>query len=168
VVASRSRALLAAAAGEVDVADAEIGRALELHEQLHEPFERGRTLLVAGTLHRRSRRRAAARDSLARACAVFDGLGARLWSEKARAELGRIGGRAAAPGALTPTEERVAGLVAAGRTYREVADALFISPKTVQWNLSKIYRKLGVRSRAELAARLAADGQTPAEPPVQP
>jgi DNA-binding CsgD family transcriptional regulator len=66
---------------------------------------------------------------------------------------------------LTPTEERVAALVAAGRTYREVADALFISPKTVQWNLSKIYRKLGVRSRSELAAKLAG-GQTPAVPPV--
>jgi DNA-binding CsgD family transcriptional regulator len=66
---------------------------------------------------------------------------------------------------LTPTEERVAALVAAGGTYREVADALFISPKTVQWNLSKIYRKLGVRSRAELAAKLAA-GQTPAVSPV--
>ena len=87
-------------------------------------------------------------------------------SERARAELTRIGGRApATPGVLTPTEERVAALVAAGGTYREVADALFISPKTVQWNLSKIYRKLGVRSRAELAAKLAA-GQTPAVPPV--
>jgi DNA-binding CsgD family transcriptional regulator len=80
--------------------------------------------------------------------------------------LGRIGGRATtASGALTPTEERVAALVAAGRTYREVADTLFISPRTVQWNLSKIYRKLGVRSRAELAARLAAE-QSPAVPPV--
>ena len=97
---------------------------------------------------------------------VFDELGARLWSERAQAELRRIGGRApATPGVLTPTEERVAALVAAGGTYREVADALFISPKTVQWNLSKIYRKLGVRSRAELAAKLAA-GQTPAVPPV--
>jgi DNA-binding CsgD family transcriptional regulator len=78
---------------------------------------------------------------------------------------------------LTPTEERVAGLVAAGRTYREVAQELFISPKTVQWNLSKIYRKLGIRSRRELAARLArhgagagpspdGDGQSPAVPPV--
>jgi DNA-binding CsgD family transcriptional regulator len=59
---------------------------------------------------------------------------------------------------LTPTEERVAALVAAGHTYREVADELFISPKTVQWNLSKIYRKLGVRSRGELAALLAQQG----------
>jgi DNA-binding CsgD family transcriptional regulator len=78
---------------------------------------------------------------------------------------------------LTPTEERVAALVAAGGTYREVAGELFISPKTVQWNLSKIYRKLGIRSRGELAARLAqqggspgsapdGDGQSPAVPPI--
>ncbi len=60
----------------------------------------------------------------------------------------------------------MAALVAAGRTYREVADALFISPKTVQWNLSKIYRKLGVRSRAELAAKLAAEGGSPGDAPL--
>ncbi|HEX2112098.1 MAG TPA: helix-turn-helix transcriptional regulator, partial [Gaiellaceae bacterium] len=165
-IASRCRALLSAAAGDSDAAYASLDRALELHEQLQEPFERGRTLLVRGTLQRRSRTKRAARESLTQALAVFDELGARLWSERARAELRRIGGRApATPGLLTPTEERVAALVAAGRTYREVADALFISPKTVQWNLSKIYRKLGVRSRAELAAKLAA-GQTPAVPPV--
>ena len=169
-IAARCRALLGAAAGDTGAAFADLDRALELHDQLHEPFERARTLLVLGALQRRSRQRGAARESLTQACAVFDELGARLWSEKANAELRRIGGRAPGPGTLTPTEERVAGLVAAGRTYREVADALFISPKTVQWNLSKIYRKLGVRSRAELAAKLASEGggQTPAEPPVGP
>jgi DNA-binding CsgD family transcriptional regulator len=75
---------------------------------------------------------------------------------------------------LTPTEERVATLIAAGRTYREVADALFVSPKTVQWNLSKIYKKLGVRSRGKLAAEGGSPGespsrgrcQSPAVPPV--
>ena len=165
-IASRCRALLSAAAGDSDAASASLDRALELHEQLHEPLERGRTLLVRGTLERRNRKKRPARESLTQALEVFDELGARLWSERARAELKRIGGRApATPGVLTPTEERVAALVAAGGTYREVADALFISPKTVQWNLSKIYRKLGVRSRAELAAKLAA-GQTPAVPPV--
>ena len=165
-VASRCRALLSAAAGDSDAAYSSLDRALELHEQLQEPFERGRTLLVRGTLQRRSRKKRLARESLTQALAVFDRLGARLWSERARAELSRIGGRTpATPGVLTPTEERVAALVAAGGTYREVANALFISPKTVQWNLSKIYRKLGVRSRAELTAKLAA-GQTPAVPPV--
>ena len=122
-------------------------------------------MFVMGTLQRRTRQKRAARESLTQALAMFDRLGARLWSEKAHAELGRIGGCAPAPGTLTPTEERVAALVAAGHTYREVADALFISPKTVQWNLSKIYRKLGVRSRAELAAKMAAE-QSPAVPPV--
>jgi DNA-binding CsgD family transcriptional regulator len=177
-VASRCRALLSAAAGDLDLAYGALDRALELHERLLEPFERGRTLLVLGTIQRRDRKKRAARESLEGALAVFDKLGASLWSEKARAELARIGGRAPAPGALTPTEERVAALVADGRTYREVADALFVSPKTVQWNLSKIYRKLGVRSRAELAAKLAAEGgraggsplpargQSPAIPPV--
>jgi DNA-binding CsgD family transcriptional regulator len=165
-IASRCRALLSAAAGDTDAAYAAVDRAVELHEHLQEPFERGRTLLVRGTLQRRNRKKRPARESLTQALAVFDELGATLWSERARAELRRIGGRApATPGALTPTEERVAALVTAGRTYREVADVLFISPKTVQWNLSKIYRKLGVRSRAELTAKLAAD-QTPAVPPV--
>ena len=176
-IGSRSRALMSAATGEIERADTEIEHALELHDRLGEPFERGRTLLVRGTIQRRARKKRAARESLQAALGVFDSLGARLWSDKARAELARIGGRTPGPGALTPTEERVAALVAAGQTYREVADELFISPKTVQWNLSKIYRKLGIRSRGELAARLAqqggspgsapdGDGQSPAVPPV--
>lgn len=73
--------------------------------------------------------------------------------------LSRIGGRPSASG-LTPTEERVAALIASGRTYREAADELFIIPKAVQWNLSKVYRKLGIRSRAELPARLAAEARS--------
>jgi DNA-binding CsgD family transcriptional regulator len=168
-IASRCRALLSAARGDLDAALAYIARTLQLHDQLQEPLERGRTLVVLGALLRRSRKKRDARESLNNALNVFDALGAPLWSEKARAELGRVGGRAPAPGALTPTEERIAALVAAGHTYREVADTLFISPKTVQWNLSKIYRKLGVRSRAELAAKLSTAAhaeQTPAEWPV--
>ena len=162
-IASRCRALLNAGAGDIDRAYEELGRALELG--LQEPFERGRTLLVLGTIKRRQKKKRAARESLEQAIAVFDRLGARLWSEKARAELARVSGRAPAPGGLTPTEEQVAALVAAGRTYREVANALFMSPKTVQWNLSKIYRKLGVRSRAELAAKLASEGGSPGDSP---
>ena len=72
-----------------------------------------------------------------------------------RAELERVGGRAPATQQLTATEQRIAELIASGLSYRETADALFISPKTVQWNLSKIYRKLGISSRSELPARLA-------------
>jgi DNA-binding CsgD family transcriptional regulator len=76
-----------------------------------------------------------------------------LWADKARAELARIGGRALSPLALTQTEGRVAALVAAGSTNREVADALFVSVHTVEANLKRIYRKLGIRSRTELASR---------------
>jgi DNA-binding CsgD family transcriptional regulator len=155
-IASRCRGLLNAARGDLDASFRALERALELHDRLGEPFERARTLLVLGGVQRRDRKKRAARESLGRALGVFDDLGATLWAGRARAELARVGGRAPAAG-LTPTEERIAALVVSGRTYREAAAAMFISPKTVQWNLSKIYRKLGVRSRAELAARLLAE-----------
>ena len=80
-----------------------------------------------------------------------------IWAENARAELARIGGRAPSPGALTPTERRVAALVAEGASTKEVAAALVVSAKTVEGHLSKIYAKLGVHSRAELAHRLSGD-----------
>jgi DNA-binding CsgD family transcriptional regulator len=171
VIAARSRGLLSAAGGDVAAALSALERAFELCEGLGQPLELARTHLVMGTIRRRSRQKRAARDSLQAALNSFEQIGARVWAERARAELARIGGRALAADALTPTEQRVAELVAAGGTYREVADALFISPKTVQWNLSKIYRKLGIRSRAQLATSLAAgrsDESTPAEPPVPP
>jgi DNA-binding CsgD family transcriptional regulator len=87
----------------------------------------------------------------------FERLGARLWVERARSEIARVGGRAPSSESLTATERQVAELIAAGRTYREAAAELFISPKTVQWNLSKVYSKLGIRSRAELPGRLLED-----------
>ena len=79
-------------------------------------------------------------------------LGAPVWAERARRELGRIGGRATPRSALSETEERIVELVATGCSNKEVARALHLSPRTVEWNLSKIYRKLGVHSRTELAA----------------
>ena len=106
-------------------------------------------------MQRRRGERRAAHDALEEALAAFDGLGAPLWAERARKELGRIPiRRSAATGGLTPTEQRVAELVAAGHTNREVAQALFVSEKTVEANLTRIYRKLGVRSRVALANRL--------------
>ncbi|HEY6886947.1 MAG TPA: helix-turn-helix transcriptional regulator, partial [Solirubrobacter sp.] len=110
---------------------------------------------------RRARQWRAAREALQEALDGFERLGAPLWAQKARAELSRVGGRAPADGALTATERRVAELIAAGRTYQEAADELFISPKTVQWNLSKVYKKLGIRNRAELPTAI-----NPAIPPV--
>lgn len=170
-VAARGRGLLAAATGDFTSAFAELEHSIELQEHLGQPLELARTYLVLGATRRRNREKRRARESIQSALDTFEALGAPLWAERARAELARIGGRAPAADTLTPTEQRVAELIAAGGTYREVADALFMSPKTVQWNLSKIYRKLGIRSRAQLAAALRKPGNgesTPAEPPVPP
>ena len=117
------------------------------------PFDRARTLLALGGALRRAKRKRDARATLDEAVQVFEELGATLWVQKARAEVGRIGGRAASHGELTPTERRVAELVAQGRTNKEVAGALFVSARTVEGHLSHVYRKLGLRSRAELARR---------------
>jgi DNA-binding CsgD family transcriptional regulator len=151
--AARCRALLTAARGDLPAALKAADVAVREHDGLPLPFERGRTLLVKGAIQRRAKRKREARETLTQALDIFEGLGARLWAEKARAELARIGGRAPAPLDLTPTEGRVAELVAAGGTNREVADALFVSVHTIEANLKRIYRKLGIRSRTELAAR---------------
>jgi DNA-binding NarL/FixJ family response regulator len=116
------------------------------------PLELGRSLLALGTVQRRSRKKQAARRTLDEAVLIFGALGARLWAERARRELGRIGGRKAAREGLSTTETEIVELVVAGRSNKEVAQALHLSPKTVEWNLSKVYRKLGVHSRTELAA----------------
>ena len=106
-------------------------------------------------VERRAKRRAAARASLDAARVLFETLGARVWEARARAELARIGGRArTARGELTPTERRVAELVAAGRSNKEVASALFVTVKSVERNLTQVYEKLGVRSRTQLASLL--------------
>src|SRR6266496_911172 len=143
--------------GQLDQAAA-LARSLAEHDRLGWPFERARTLLALGVVLRRGKQKRAARQTLAQALALFDGLGARLWSAKTTAELARIGGRAAGTGALTPTERRVAELVAEGRTNREVADLLFLSAKTVAAHLTSAYAKLGVRSRTELAHSLRDTG----------
>jgi DNA-binding CsgD family transcriptional regulator len=119
------------------------------------PFERARMLLAFGSVHRRARHKRAAREALEESQSVFERLGAALWAKRAHAELARVGGRAPSRGALTPTERRVAALVAEGGSTKEVAAALVVSAKTVEGHLSRIYAKLGVRSRAELARRLA-------------
>src|SRR5262249_45408458 len=95
-----------------------------------------------------------ARRTLGQALELFDALGAGLWAEKTAAELARIPGRTRGSGDLTETERRVAELVAAGRSNREVAAMLYVSVRTVEANLSRIYAKLGVRSRTELARRI--------------
>jgi DNA-binding CsgD family transcriptional regulator len=164
IMACRGRALVSAARGDLGTSRRELEQALVLHDRLDEPFERARTLVLLGNVLRRDRQKRAAREALESALESFGRLGAALWEKKTRAELARVGGRAPSTAALTPTEDRVARLIASGLSYRAAADALFISPKTVQWNLSKIYRKLGIHSRTELPARLAAEHD--ASPPA--
>ena len=149
----RARALLLAAEGQLPLALAAFDE-LERTHTAHPPFELARTLLVQGTLLRRAKQRTAAADLLTRALAIFEKLGAPTWSAQTRAELDRVGLRRTDT-KLTPTERRVAELSAAGMTNREVARAAFISPKTVESNLARIYRKLGISSRAELGAHIA-------------
>ena len=154
---ARCRGLLAAQFGSLDDAVAAYEGALVWHGKVEIPLDRGRTLLALGVVQRRAKRRSEARETLGEALAVFDRIGAAIWSERARIELQRISGRAATPGALTPAEERVAALVAEGKTNREVAAVLFLSDRTVEGHLSRIFGKLGVRSRTELA-RVVASG----------
>jgi DNA-binding CsgD family transcriptional regulator len=153
--AARCRGLLAAAHGETDVAVARLRESLEIQARLPEPLESARTLLALGRVLRRARRVREAREALQEALVLFEDLRAEVWAERVRAELGRLGGRAPRTLGLTTTERQIADLVAAGRTNAEVARTLHVSPKTVEWNLSKVYKKLHVSSRTELAAKLA-------------
>jgi len=157
--ALRSRALLRAAERDYPAAQAAFEEALAQHDRLEMPYERARTLLAYGSLLRARRQRQRARQLLAQARATFDQLGCFGWAERAQAELSQLGGREAQTGSLTATETRVAALVARGRSNAEVANELFMSPKTVEWNLSKVYKKLHVRSRAELTAKLSRNAQ---------
>jgi DNA-binding CsgD family transcriptional regulator len=150
--AERCRALLAGVDRDLDVAFGAFERALAGSERF--PLERARTLLCLGTVRRQAQQKKAAREALDEAVGIFDKLGARLWAEKARAELARISGRGPASEELTETERRVAELAARGRTNKDIAAELFMGVSTVESHLSHVYRKLGVR-RAELATQLA-------------
>jgi DNA-binding CsgD family transcriptional regulator len=147
--AARCRGLLAAAKGELPAAFEAHDRALAVVGRY--PLERGRTLLCLGSARRQAKQKAAARDALEQALAIFHELGARLWAEKARAELRRISGRRRASDDLTEMEERVARLAAQGRSNKQIAAELFVSVHTVGAHLSRAYRKLGIGSRGELA-----------------
>ena len=162
---ARGRGLLLAAAGDVEGAEQALERALAAHAALPMPLERGRSLLVLGRVLRRQRKRLAAKAALDEALAIFRGCRSPRWAEQAEAEIAAIGLRPGATDELTPSEERVARLAASGLTNREVAAALIVSQKTVEAHLARVYRKLGIRSRAELGARMSTppDGrQTPA------
>lgn len=150
-MASRCHGLIHAARGDFATALAMLERALAEHEQLPMPFEEARTRLLWGTVLRRAGHRTDARKSLEAARDVFLRLGTPVQAAQAREELLSLGGRHAEENELTTVEQRVAGLVGAGQTNREVADTLFMSVRTVESHLGRVYRKLGVRSRTELA-----------------
>jgi DNA-binding CsgD family transcriptional regulator len=159
----RCQGLFAAGGAAVDHFDA----ALAFHAQATVPFEAARTELCKGEWLRRSGQRAAARRPLRTALATFDRLEANPWSARARAELRATGEspqrrpRAPQMQTLTPQETAVATAVASGMTNQEAADALFLSAKTVAFHLTHVYRKLGLRSRAQLARRFAAQRGEP-------
>jgi DNA-binding CsgD family transcriptional regulator len=137
--------------------------ALVLHERTTVPFERARTELCYGEVLRRHGRRVDARAQLRAALTTFERLGAEPWAARARAELAATGERLRSKEArltdeLTSQELQVALIVATGATNKEAAAALFLTPKTIEFHLGKIYRKLGVRSRTALARRLGEDG----------
>ena len=149
-VGARCRSMLLAAYGDLAAANRAAHAAMLEHDRLPMPFERARTQLLLGQLLRRQRQRAASTATLREALSAFTSLGARLWADRAAAELGRTNVAPGDPTGLSPSEERVAQLAACGMTNRDVAAALFISPKTVEANLGRIYHKLGIHSRAEL------------------
>ena len=153
-IGARGRGLVDAAAGDLDAALASLERALVEHERLPMPFERGRTLLAKGQIHRRRKEKRLADQTLHEALAIFESLGAPLWADRTSAELARIGLRPQAPAELTATERRVAELAATGLSNRQIAEQAFLAPKTVGNVLGRVYEKLGIHSRAELGARM--------------
>jgi len=162
-ILERTRALLAPSP---QLADGLFLEALSHLRQHAPPFERARTELAYGEFLRRARRRTEARVQLRDALATFEGLNTPLWADRARAELEATGIRArkrdpSTLDTLTPQELRIAKLVAGGASNREVAAQLFLSPKTIEYHLRKVFLKLGVSSRVELARQplVAADGR---------
>ena len=151
---TRCRGLVSAAQGKSDGAALLLQRAVDQHEEVGDPFGRARALLGLGIVRRRARQKRGAREAIEAALAGFEQLGAATWVEKARSELGQIGGRTRQEG-LSAAERRVAVLVAEGHTNREVAAALFLTERTIASHLTHIYAKLGIRSRTELARLLA-------------
>ena len=148
--AARCRSMMLIAQGDVAAATRMAQQAMTAHQPLHMPFERARTQLLLGQLQRRQRQRDSATATLTEALTAFEGMKTALWTARAGSELARIGVSAPQTTLLTPSEERVAELAAAGMTNRDIGAAVFISPKTVEAKLARIYRKLNIHTRAEL------------------
>src|SRR5438105_2368094 len=152
---ARCRGVLLAAQGRIDEASDALEQAVLQNAKIGHMLELGRSLLAQGIVARRAKRKRDADDALSRAVELFERRGIELLAERARAERARIGLRPHAPSELTETDQRVAELAAAGRRNGEIAVELFMSVRAVEANLTRAYRKLGIRSRSELASRLA-------------
>jgi DNA-binding NarL/FixJ family response regulator len=155
-VGRRGRGMLLGARGDVPAAVEMVEQAMAAHRRLSMPFECARTQLLLGQLQRRKRLKDASAATIHDALATFEQLGTSLWADRARAELGRVDVGTLRRVAMSPSEKRVAELAGSGMTNRNIAAAMFISPKTVESNLSRIYAKLGIHSRAELGRHVAA------------
>ncbi|HYO00871.1 MAG TPA: LuxR C-terminal-related transcriptional regulator [Mycobacterium sp.] len=154
-VGARCRAMLLAARGDHHAASTAVEQAMNEHRRLPMPFELARTQLLLGQLQRRHGHQQTAAATLREACATFADLNTPLWAERAHRELSANNSEAHRTAVLTPGEERVTELASTGLTNRRVAETLFISPKTVEANLVRIYHKLGIHSRAELGRRMS-------------
>ena len=142
-----------------DQATAKLELAAAAYDELGLRFDSARSLLALGRAQRRRRKWGAARRTLERAKVAFAEIGSAGWADTTRAELDRVGARRPQPsGELSPAERRVAELAGDGLANKEIAQALFVSVKTVEGHLSHVYAKLGVRSRAQLARRLSEAG----------
>jgi DNA-binding CsgD family transcriptional regulator len=161
------RGVLALAAADIPAAREELAAAARGFEDIGAPWELGQSLLAEGSTLRRAGRRLEAGRSLDRALAIFTELGAEPARRAAAEELRRVRPQRARDDSLTPAEGRVAALAAAGQTNREVAARLFTTVATVEAHLTRIYAKLGVRSRTELARRVS-DGSLQLEKPADP
>jgi DNA-binding CsgD family transcriptional regulator len=156
-IARRCHGQFLAAGGDIAAATVAIEAALEAHRRRPVPLELGRTLLEMGALQRRAKRKTAAKRTLEEALEIFERLEARLWLERAHDELSRIGlRRAAVTEGLTPAQTRVAELAVAGLSNQEIASTLYMSTRSVESHLTKVYREFGVRSRGQLIAAFAA------------
>ncbi|GID64876.1 transcriptional regulator [Actinoplanes cyaneus] len=164
----RATAVVHSESGQADSAVELSTAAAQLFEQLRQPVEQGHALLVAGGAERRRRRYAAARLLIGAALAIFMSADARPWAEETERALARTEGSLAPEQGLTSTELRIAQLVRDGASNREIASRLYLSVKTVEATLTRVYRKLGVRSRTQLSSRLQAVDGGPFPEPTSP
>jgi hypothetical protein len=162
---ARCRGLLESAKGNMEASVSALEEALHHHRLVAQPLELGRTLLAVGTVHRRAKRKLSARRALEESQLIFQKLGVPLWEARARAELERIGVRAPARMPSQRLSTRSRSWWQPAGPNREIAEQSFMSIKTVEAHLTRIYSKLEVRSRTELAGAVASSDRLAGEPP---